>query len=164
MMGSSLMNSISTLSLPAMKYESIASFSLSQLAKDVTKGTYILDIIQHPLQENLVVGADTAKKIAVVDLSSSRCIHTYAEHTDRISQLCFSGINEDEDLGNVFFSASEDGFIKIWDSRASGSVYSLRIFLSSYSCLETSTPMYCLDCNGRWLVSGSVKTAFAWYF
>ena len=119
---------------PVVKYSTAATLSLSKLLPKTPNPISIMDIVQHPLQESLFICATTDHRLCHIDFNRGAVVSTYVAHEDRINEICFTTINEDKDLGNVFFSASEDTFIKIWDSRTSSMVSSTGIF----SCIVST--------------------------
>ncbi len=140
---------------PVAKYTTAATFSLAKLmpVPAPAKVIHAMDVVQHPLEEHLFACATTDHRISVIDFNKGVTVNQYPGHDDRINELCFTGINEDKDLGNVFFSASEDGFIKIWDSRTSSMVSSIRIKLfweeqlqkiNNHNSYRESTVLCCL--------------------
>jgi WD40 repeat protein len=107
---------------PVSRYATARTWELARLAPTCNNKTYVIEVAQHPVEQQVLVCASTDSQIHVLDLDKGSLIHSYAEHFSRIWQLCFCNIIDDLDLVHVFFSAAEDGSIKIWDSRAAKSV------------------------------------------
>ena len=107
------------------KYVTVSTWELSRLLSKPDNKAYLTCVVQHQADSNVIVGACTERMIHVLDVVKGGLIHSYAEHSGRVSELCFSRIETDPDLVHVFFSASEDHTIKIWDSRVPTAVTTL---------------------------------------
>ena len=152
---------LSSCFIPLVKYATASTWELSRLLPTTESTAYIVDTAQHPVEPQVVVAASTDCKICVLDLVKSSLIHAYAEHTGRIWQLCFCNTVDDLDLVHIFFSAAEDGAIKVWDTRTTTSVSTISI-TSVLTPVDAKEPLYCVDCNGKLLVSGATKICQAW--
>ncbi len=114
---------------PVSRYTTAATFQLAKLmpGSHGSRDVYAMDIVQHPREDSIFATAGTDLLVSVLDLQKGVAVNTYQGHTDRINELCYSSANEDEVLINVFFSASEDGTVKIWDTRTPSPISSISI-------------------------------------
>eukprot|EP00826_Nyctotherus_ovalis_P034289 TRINITY_DN2832_c0_g2_i4.p3 TRINITY_DN2832_c0_g2~~TRINITY_DN2832_c0_g2_i4.p3 ORF type:complete len:127 (+),score=12.19 TRINITY_DN2832_c0_g2_i4:124-504(+) len=111
---------------PLYKYSTVASLSLAKLMPTAGRNAYAMSVVQHPLEDHLFVAATTEHMLGMLDFAKGTLVNSWAAHTGRINSLSFTNIPDDKELANVFFSASEDGFINIWDSRACNMVSNIR--------------------------------------
>jgi WD40 repeat protein len=113
---------------PIIKYATAAYLPLRKLAPKLSgKNISIMDGIQHLIHDHLLVVATTSHSLGIADINKSVFIRSWEAHNDRINSLTFTNIPEDNELANVFFSASEDGYVKIWDSRTCNMVSNISI-------------------------------------
>jgi len=111
-----------------IKYTTAACLPLGKLAPKVSdKNIYVMNAIQHLLQDDLFIIATTSHSLAIADITKGVLIRSWIAHNDRINSVTFTNIPEDKELANVFFSASEDGYVKIWDSRTCNMVSNISI-------------------------------------
>jgi WD40 repeat protein len=129
-------------------------YDINQLLKEEKHA--LLKIKINPNFTNELVMINSNFQISYFSLNNDGLFHVNTlnrEHTDRVNDICFFK-NSNNPLSQAIISASSDGCIKIWDSRAKSSVKTIKN--------KDDKQIFCLETTSDYLIAGMEREIAVW--
>jgi WD40 repeat protein len=131
------------------------SYDINQMTNNQEKHA-LLKIKINPNIPNEFVLVNSNFQIHYMSISDEGVFHNNSfakEHVDRVNDVCFFKDGQSP-FDKAFISASSDGTIKIWDSRASSSVKTINV--------NQGKQVFTIDTNSQVLVAGLEREIGIW--
>jgi WD40 repeat protein len=131
------------------------SYDINQMTNNQEKHA-LLKIKINPNIPNEFVLVNSNFQIHYMSISDEGVFHNNSfakEHVDRVNDVCFFKDGQSP-FDKAFISASSDGTIKIWDSRASSSVKTINV--------NQGKQVFTIDTNSEVLVAGLEREIGIW--
>uniref|UniRef100_A0A914VQ27 THO complex subunit 6 n=1 Tax=Plectus sambesii TaxID=2011161 RepID=A0A914VQ27_9BILA len=107
--------------------------------------------------ERLISGGAGDNAVKVWSLENGRLIHSFTGHSDYIHDVALRSEHE-------MASASEDGTVRLWDTRVNGCVHTLKP-ADNQDCARNALGSWlgCVAVDGEWLVCGGGPALAIWH-
>jgi WD40 repeat protein len=136
-------------------YSLRGSYDINQMTNNQEKHA-LLKIKINPNIANEFVIVNSNFEIIYMSINDEGVFHNNSfakEHVDRVNDVCFFKEGQSP-FDKAFISASSDGSIKIWDSRASASVKTINV--------NQGKQVFTIDTNPEVLVAGLEREIGIW--